>query len=138
MRGPLRSFSLPTRGRREERCTAKRTPTRILCASLVLALALVRCLAAEIAPEDRRSAYADMSRETKAMQERLVDVLDIPQSKVSRHLAYLRRAGLVTARKDGYWMHYTLAPASSEFHKSLLNCIACCFQSVPELARATP
>jgi L-cysteine S-thiosulfotransferase len=69
MRGPLRSFSLPTRGRREERCTAKRTPTRILCASLVLALALVRCLAAEIAPEDRRSAYADMSRETKAMQD---------------------------------------------------------------------
>ena len=62
-------------------------------------------------------------------------VLDVPQPKVSRHLAYLRRAGLVTARKDGYWMHYALAPASSDFHKSLLNCLACCFTSVPELAR---
>ena len=65
----------------------------------------------------------------------LVDVLQVPQPKVSRHLAYLRRAGLVTARKDGYWMHYALAPATSEFHKSLLNCLGCCFQSVPELAR---
>jgi ArsR family transcriptional regulator len=65
----------------------------------------------------------------------LVDVLAVPQPKVSRHLAYLRRAGLVMARKDGLWMHYHLAPAKSEFHKSLLNCLACCFQSVPELKR---
>ena len=65
----------------------------------------------------------------------LVDVLEVPQPKVSRHLAYLRRAGLVTARKDGYWMHYTLAPAATEFHKSLLDCLACCFKSVPELAK---
>jgi ArsR family transcriptional regulator len=64
----------------------------------------------------------------------LVDVLGVPQPKVSRHLAYLRKAGLVTARKDGYWMHYALAPAGTEFHKSLLNCLACCFGSVPELA----
>src|SRR5215212_8817461 len=28
--------------------------------------------------------------------------------KISRHLAYLRRAGLVTARRDGKWMHYSL------------------------------
>jgi ArsR family transcriptional regulator len=67
----------------------------------------------------------------------LVDVLDVSQPKVSRHLAYLRRAGLVTARKDGLWMHYGLAPAKSEFHKSLLNCLACCFQSVPELKQDT-
>ena len=65
----------------------------------------------------------------------LVAVLGVPQPKVSRHLAYLRRAGLVTARKDGYWMHYALAPATTEFHRSLLNCLACCFNSVPELAR---
>jgi ArsR family transcriptional regulator len=63
----------------------------------------------------------------------LVEVLGVPQPKVSRHLAYLRRAGLVVARKDGLWMHYSLAPAGSEFHKSLLNCLACCFRSVPEL-----
>ena len=35
--------------------------------------------------------------------------LRIPQPKASRHLAYLRRAGLVAARKDGLWVHYRLA-----------------------------
>jgi ArsR family transcriptional regulator len=34
--------------------------------------------------------------------------LKIPQSKASRHLAYLRRAGVVEARRDGLWMHYRL------------------------------
>jgi ArsR family transcriptional regulator len=65
----------------------------------------------------------------------LVRVLEVPQSKVSRHLAYLRKAGLVTARKEGLWMHYRLAPATTEFHRSLLNCLACCFTAVPELAK---
>src|SRR4051812_49724166 len=35
--------------------------------------------------------------------------LKLPQSKVSRHLAYLRQAGLVRARRDGLWVHYSLA-----------------------------
>jgi ArsR family transcriptional regulator len=35
--------------------------------------------------------------------------LRIPQSKASRHLAYLRRSGLVAARRDGLWIHYRLA-----------------------------
>jgi ArsR family transcriptional regulator len=34
--------------------------------------------------------------------------LDIPQPKASRHLAYLRRAGLVDTRRDGLWIHYRL------------------------------
>ena len=38
-----------------------------------------------------------------------VEVLDEPQSKISRHLAYLRRAGLVETRRDGKWMHYRVA-----------------------------
>ena len=65
----------------------------------------------------------------------LVEVLGVPQPKVSRHLAYLRRAGLVVARREGLWMHYRLAPATTAVHKSLLGCLECCFQSVPELAR---
>src|SRR5258708_673615 len=36
----------------------------------------------------------------------LGEVLQLVQPKVSRHLAYLRRAGLVTARREGKWMHY--------------------------------
>ena len=38
----------------------------------------------------------------------LVDALGAPQSTTSRHLAQLRRCGLVTARRDGTWMHYRL------------------------------
>ena len=35
--------------------------------------------------------------------------LDVPQPTASRHLAYLRKAGLVEARRDGIWMHYRLS-----------------------------
>ena len=65
----------------------------------------------------------------------LVRVIDVPQPKVSRHLAYLRKAGLVTSRRDGPWMHYALSPTKSEFHRKLLECLACCFTDVPELRR---
>ena len=64
----------------------------------------------------------------------LVGVLAVPQPKVSRHLAYLRRAGLVTARKQGQWNYYSLAAARNTFHAKLLDCLANCFHDVPELA----
>ena len=38
--------------------------------------------------------------------------LNVPQPLASRHLAYLRRAGLVQTRRDGQWVHYRLAPIS--------------------------
>ncbi len=38
----------------------------------------------------------------------LVEVLEQGQPKISRHLAYLRRAGIVAARRDGKWMHYRI------------------------------
>lgn len=37
------------------------------------------------------------------------DSLGLPQPTVSRHLAYLRRTGLVSARRDGVWMHYRVS-----------------------------
>lgn len=38
-----------------------------------------------------------------------VEILGHGQPKISRHLAYLRRAGLVSARREGKWMHYRTA-----------------------------
>lgn len=35
--------------------------------------------------------------------------LRITQPKASRHLAYLRRSGLVDTRRDGFWVHYRMA-----------------------------
>ena len=43
-----------------------------------------------------------------------VEVLGTNQPKISRHLAYLRRAGLVEARRDGKWMHYRLTEPADE------------------------
>ena len=65
----------------------------------------------------------------------LVDVIGAPQPKVSRHLAYLRKAKLVQVRKDGLWSYYRLAPARGAFHEKLLECLSCCFRDVPELAK---
>jgi ArsR family transcriptional regulator len=61
--------------------------------------------------------------------------LGVPQPKASRHLAYLRKAGLVLARKEGHWIYYRLAPASTRFHQKLVDCLGCCFEEVPELAK---
>src|SRR5215471_4034537 len=37
-----------------------------------------------------------------------VEILGTNQPKISRHLAYLRRAGIVEARREGKWMHYRI------------------------------
>lgn len=37
-----------------------------------------------------------------------VEILKQSQPKISRHLAYLRRAGIVSARREGKWMHYRI------------------------------
>jgi ArsR family transcriptional regulator len=47
--------------------------------------------------------------------------LQLPQPTISRHLAYLRKSGLVEARRDGIWMHYTLADSVSPVIKAVLN-----------------
>jgi len=63
----------------------------------------------------------------------IVEVLRAPQPRVSRHLAYLRKANLVVDRKCGLWKHYRLAPARTSFHQKLLECLEKCFGEVPEL-----
>lgn len=49
-----------------------------------------------------------------------VAVLKLSQPKISRHLAYLRRAGVVGARRQGKWMHYRLlVPSDSRAERIL-------------------
>lgn len=50
-----------------------------------------------------------------------VEILRIGQPKVSRHLAYLRRAGIVAVRRQGKWMHYRLAMPKDEAAASVLR-----------------
>jgi ArsR family transcriptional regulator len=63
----------------------------------------------------------------------IVDILQIEQPSASRHLAYLRKAGLVSVRKAGLWSYYSLATPGEPFHVKLLECLACCFSEVPEI-----
>jgi ArsR family transcriptional regulator len=43
-----------------------------------------------------------------------VEILGMSQPKISRHLAYLRRAGVVASRRDRKWMHYRLTVPRDE------------------------
>jgi ArsR family transcriptional regulator len=63
----------------------------------------------------------------------IVEVLRIEQPRVSRHLDYLKKAGLVRVRVSRTWRFYSLAPAASPFHEKLLECLTCCFKEVPQL-----
>jgi ArsR family transcriptional regulator, arsenate/arsenite/antimonite-responsive transcriptional repressor len=65
----------------------------------------------------------------------VMNVLKQPQSKVSRHFAYLRRAGLVTGRKEGLWMYYRLSPGQSKVHRALNQILEVAGQELPELKK---
>ena len=54
------------------------------------------------------------------------DSLQIPQPTASRHLAYLKRAGLVTDRREGLWVHYRLATPSDEVLRTVLDSTTHC------------
>jgi ArsR family transcriptional regulator len=47
--------------------------------------------------------------------------LNLPQPTVSRHLAYLRRSGLVETRREGVWMHYRLSPPAERLAGSIVD-----------------
>ena len=86
-----------------------------------------------------------------------VEILGESQPKVSRHLAYLRRAGVVHARRDGKWIHYSLAkpgdPSMAQVLESTLAALdrdkqmqrdrsllerVCCGPRLPEALQNAP
>jgi ArsR family transcriptional regulator len=50
-----------------------------------------------------------------------VEILKQGQPKISRHLAYLRKAGIVTARREGKWMHYSIERPEDERACAILD-----------------
>lgn len=65
----------------------------------------------------------------------IMTVIQAPQPKISRHLGFLKRAGLVADRRDGRWRHYSLARPSSDFQKRLIGCVGGCLEEAPTLKR---
>lgn len=62
-----------------------------------------------------------------------VEVLDTNQPKVSRHLAYLRRAGIVAGRRDGKWTHYRLIQPSDTHVARILSELRTSLASDPQM-----
>jgi ArsR family transcriptional regulator len=64
-----------------------------------------------------------------------VEILGISQPKISRHLAYLRRAGIVAARRDGRWIHYRLTVPQDAVASSILQETLKHLRARPEMLR---
>ncbi len=52
-----------------------------------------------------------------------VEILHESQPKISRHLAYLRRAGIVGTRREGKWMHYRIVRPADPQQARVLDCV---------------
>jgi ArsR family transcriptional regulator len=63
------------------------------------------------------------------------EVIGAPQPKISRHLAYLRKAGIVAARREGKWMHYRLAAPSNPQVASVLKSVIAALKQEKQLQR---
>jgi len=64
-----------------------------------------------------------------------VEILKTSQPKISRHLAYLRRAGIVSSRRDGKWMHYRLIEPADSTAKRVLADVHSWLQADGAMAR---
>lgn len=53
----------------------------------------------------------------------LQEALATNQPKISRHLAYLRRAGLVLSRREGKWIHYSLKKQPAKLQRLLADAL---------------
>src|SRR4051812_1649922 len=63
------------------------------------------------------------------------ETLGTNNPKISRHLAYLRRAGLVIGRRDGKWMHYRLNKPSDPAKAKILDDLFSSFENDPRMQK---
>ncbi len=64
-----------------------------------------------------------------------VEILGTNQPKISRHLAYLKRAGIVDTRRDGKWMHYRLVTPPDEHAADVLRDVRVWLEANQEMRR---
>ena len=67
----------------------------------------------------------------------LMEAVQLPQYKVSRHLRQMRQVGLVVARRSGRWMHYRISGAAmrSPLHQDLLKVLDVHLRDLPDAKR---
>ena len=64
-----------------------------------------------------------------------VEILKTNQPKISRHLAYLRRSGIVGARRDGQWIHYRIVKPADPDAERILTDVVAWLANDPEMQR---
>ena len=64
-----------------------------------------------------------------------VEILKLNQPKISRHLAYLRKAGIVSARRQGTWMHYRIVEPANAGGATTLKAVRDWLSHDPEMQR---
>lgn len=79
--------------------------------------ALHRCLA----DETRLTLTLLLGTESELCVCELTEALHAPQPRISRHLAHLRRAGLLHGRRQGAWIYYRLNPALPDWIHPILE-----------------
>jgi ArsR family transcriptional regulator len=62
-----------------------------------------------------------------------VEILEQSQPKISRHLAYLRNACIVTARREGKWMHYSIERPADARAQAILDATLLSFKEDREM-----
>ena len=65
----------------------------------------------------------------------IIDILGLPQPTVSRHLAYLRRTGLVECTREYKFSHYRRTRPAHAVHKRMVACLDACAGDIPSLTR---
>lgn len=64
-----------------------------------------------------------------------VEVLGMHQPKISRHLAYLRQAGIVSVRREGKWAHYKIVEPADARTAKVLRAVLEWIAEDPEMQR---
>ena len=64
-----------------------------------------------------------------------VETIGTNQPKISRHLAYLKRASIVDARRDGKWVHYQLTTPPDEYAAQVLRDVLAWLTADPEMQK---
>ena len=65
----------------------------------------------------------------------IIGALDLPQSTVSRHLAYLRNSGLLEDRRQGVWMYYRINQDNKKNISLILDTLAILFNDLDQAAK---
>lgn len=71
--------------------------------------------------DEKRLIILELLKSGEKCACKLLEELEIGQSTLSHHMKVLCDAGLVTARKEGKWSHYTINSEGSEAAKKLLD-----------------